>query len=477
MTAGPTLQPYALVRFDGEVLLGELGSFTVPARRDDPGSGSFLLSFLRLPSTAAEPGPPIFVLAGGPGSSAIESLRNPGDARWFEAFRAAGDLVLLEQRGTGLSRPRADCPQRLSLPLDAAGSRESFLGHARQTIESAVDYWQHRGPDLDAWTTVESADDVNDLRQLLGYEAMSLEGGSYGSHLAIAVLRRHGRHVHRAVLSFVEGPDHTFKLPTSVDAHLDLVARRAKEQGVIDDLRDLIGSVLERLDSRPMRLHVVPGAPPVGPSHVTFGRFDLQVATAAGLGDLNFIKALPACFQRMWDGDYTWAAQAILRRRSAWLGSAMAWATDCASGATAERLREIERQRATTLLGDLINYPLLPELISAWGVGDLGDEFRTCPPIHRPVLFLSGSLDGRTPPRNVEELLPFYSSAEHVVVEGLSHGREACPDAALLQVTRFLLGASPDRKSFEIPVPFERFDASETPTMYASNSAREGAGS
>jgi pimeloyl-ACP methyl ester carboxylesterase len=461
VTDGLTLQPYALARYDGEVLLGELGVFTVPARRDDSESGSFLLTFFRLPSTAAEPGPPIFVLAGGPGSSAIESLRKPEDAGWFEAIRAAGDLVLLDQRGTGLSRPRPDCPQRLSLPLDVAGSRDAFLLHARRAIESAVAYWEERGPNLNAWSTVESADDVDDLRRLLGYESISVEGGSYGSHLGIAVLRRHGRHVHRAVLSFVEGPNHTFKLPRSVDALLCLLATRAREQGVTHDLRDLVGSVIERLDGTSTRVPAVARAGSVLPTHVTLGRFDLQVVTATGLGDLNFIRSLPARFQRMWNGDHTWAAQVILRGRSAWLGSAMAWATDCASGATAGRLREIERQRAATLLGDVINYPLLPELIPTWQVADLGDDFRTCPRIDTPVLFLSGSLDGRTPPRNVEELLPSFPTAEHLVVDGLSHGRQPCPDAALLQITRFLLGASPDRTSFEIPVPFERSDACE----------------
>jgi pimeloyl-ACP methyl ester carboxylesterase len=474
VTSDVGLQPYALVRYDGEVLLGELGTFTVPARRHDPESGSFRLTFLRLPSTAADPGPPIFFLAGGPGSSAIESLRRPDDTGWFDALRATGDLVLLEQRGTGLSRPRPDCPQRLSLPLDVAGSRESFLDHARQTIASAVEYWQRRGPDLDAWTTVESADDVDDLREHLGYESMSLEGGSYGSHLGIAVLRRHGRHVHRAVLSFVEGPDHTVKLPATVDALLDLLATRAREQDVTEDLRDLVGSVLERLERTPVRVPVAAGGPSAGQTDVTLGRFDLEVLAATGLGDLEFIKALPARFHRMWNGDLTWAAQASLRRRSAWLGSAMAWAMDCASGATAERLREIERQRRATLLGDLINFPLLPELIPAWPVADLGDEFRTCPSIDTPVLFLSGSLDGRTPPRNVEELLPSFTSGEHLVVEGLSHGRQSCPAEALVQITRFLRGASPDRTSFEIPVPFERFDAHDVPIMHAAASRTGG---
>jgi len=54
--------------------------------------------------------------------------------------------------------------------------------------------------------------DVDALREALRYEQVNLYGASYGSHLALATIKRHEAHIARAVIALVEGPDHTLKL-------------------------------------------------------------------------------------------------------------------------------------------------------------------------------------------------------------------------------------------------------------------------
>ena len=43
------------------------------------------------------------------------------------------------------------------------------------------------------YTTVQSADDLEDLRRALGARKIDLWGISYGTHLAMAAMRRHPR--------------------------------------------------------------------------------------------------------------------------------------------------------------------------------------------------------------------------------------------------------------------------------------------
>lgn len=394
--------PFALETHDGETIVGELGRLLVPERHARPEGPLIELAFLRLPSTSDAPGPPVVFLAGGPGLSPIDWLRWPRARGWAEALRAAGDLILLDQRGVGLSRPRLDCPQSLALPLDRPVTREELLAEYEARSREAVDFWRDRGVDLGAYNTEENADDVDALREALGVETISLVGESYGSHLGLAVIRRHGARIHRAVLSLVEGPDHTDKLPSTSQRLLERL-----------DLAGPLEEALARTEDQ---------------------AFELRLVAARSIGDLEFLRLLPA---RLAGADPGWLAREALRLRRRWLGSAMTWAMDCASGVSPERRARIEREASQTLLGDLVNFPV-PELREVWEVPDLGPAFRA--PVHSDVetLFISGALDARTPVENAEEVRAGFPRSEHVVVDGAAHDLDDAPPELLEQVTRFL---------------------------------------
>ncbi|MBL4633753.1 MAG: alpha/beta fold hydrolase [Kofleriaceae bacterium] len=53
---------------------------------------------------------------------------------------------------------------------------------------------------MSSYNTAYNADDVDDLRSTLGYEKLNIYGISYGSRLALEVLRRHGEHIRSAVV-------------------------------------------------------------------------------------------------------------------------------------------------------------------------------------------------------------------------------------------------------------------------------------
>jgi pimeloyl-ACP methyl ester carboxylesterase len=96
----------------------------------------------------------------------------------------------------------------------AHGPIARAIRHARQAPTS------ERGIRLEAYNMRESADDADAVRRAFGYMAITLWERSYGSHLALAVLRQHPDAVERLILVSPEGPDHTWKLPSHVDAML-----------------------------------------------------------------------------------------------------------------------------------------------------------------------------------------------------------------------------------------------------------------
>src|SRR4029077_7039504 len=133
------------------------------------------------------------------------------------ALRAAADVILLDQRGTGLSRPSLVCNKTWEHPrdepLDDAAARSAIRGAARECAEQM----QRQGVRLAAYNPREIADDVDALRRALGARKVSLVATSYGTRLALEVLRRHGGAVDRAVLLGVVAPDQELKLPAEAD--------------------------------------------------------------------------------------------------------------------------------------------------------------------------------------------------------------------------------------------------------------------
>jgi pimeloyl-ACP methyl ester carboxylesterase len=401
----------------------ELGRLLVPENRRKADTALIELAFIRIKSTAAHPGPPLVILAGGPGVPGSEWARFGSFVPWFLELQSIGDVILLDQRGTGLSHPRLDCLERWMLPLDQPGDRESFLRITTERCIEAAAFWQRKGVDLAGYTSSESADDIDALRQALGVDEICLYGASYGSHLALATLRRHESHIARAIVALVEGPDHTIKLPSNVERQLGTLARLLDAQPqlkqAIPDLLALMRLVMNRLHEQPVEVGVLDRR--TGEQvRVVCGKFDLQLITARGLGDQSFLQQLPRRYYAMSRGNYVWLAEEVLRLRRGWIDNAMSYCMDCASGISASRMERVRREAAQSLLEDVMDLPF-PYVCSAWGHPDLGTEFRSPITTNVPVFFVSGSLDGRTPPENVEDIRPGFTRSQHIIVQGGTH--------------------------------------------------------
>ena len=89
----------------GQAFEGERGHLIVKENRQKPNFNLIELVFVRFKSTSDKPGYPTVYLDGGPGSSAIGIANIPDYMRAFQKLREVGDVILLDQRGVGRSKP------------------------------------------------------------------------------------------------------------------------------------------------------------------------------------------------------------------------------------------------------------------------------------------------------------------------------------------------------------------------------------
>ena len=416
------LKPYTFENSKGEKVDSEFGALSVPEKRGDPNSNLIELAFVRFKSTSKNPGPPIVYLAGGPGGSGIGTATG---SRFplFMALREIGDVIAFDQRGTGYSKPNLGCYEQLKMPLDVAPSRAVAVEELRKNARGCIEYWRDiQRVDLTGYNTNESADDLEDLRKALGAKQISLWSISYGTHLALTTMRRHPQSIHRAILAGTEGPDHTYKLPSNVQKHLeDLAALIKADPEIGKDIPDFLGlmkSVFDRLDAQPQTVEVMDPRTKQNVK-VIVNKFVLQYIVANNIGT-TVTANFPALFYRASKGDFTNPAQVWLNISRQELGSAMSYMMDCASGQTAVRREQIAREAKETLLEDISNFPF-PEICEEWKAPDLGDQFRSPVIANVPVLFISGTLDARTPISNAEEYRKGFPNSTHIIIEGAVH--------------------------------------------------------
>src|SRR6266542_4132925 len=144
------LERYVFEAANKEKVDAELGHLFVPENRRNPNSRVIELVFVRFKSTASKSGPPIVYLAGGPGGSGIAAARG---SRFplFMAMREVGDVIALDQRGVGQSKPNLVCRESYDLPLDKSLTREEAIRVTRERSRSCAETWRGQGVDLSGY--------------------------------------------------------------------------------------------------------------------------------------------------------------------------------------------------------------------------------------------------------------------------------------------------------------------------------------
>lgn len=442
--------PFRFKSRGGQEVDAERGFFEVPEDRRDPRSRRIRLSYVRFPSTAARPGPPIVYLAGGPGGTATGAAAGPRFPI-FMALREVADVIAFDQRGTGLSNAIPARPTSTRPPpvFTEAGLTAWF----RAEFQEAWLDWTKAGVAMTGYNTAQNADDIDDLRRHLGAEKIDLWGISYGSHLALSALKRHGDRINRVALASLEGQDQTVKRPAAIDGLLRqvdaLLDADPAARAAVPDLPALMRRVHARLEAQPAVTKItLKGAP----GEIAMGGFGVQMLAGGLIANPSSLALLPSLYLAL-DAGRTDVLAPFLGDVSDLLSvTGMPEATDLASGISPQRLALIRREAKAAVLGQALNFPM-PQLLGAVPGADLGEGFRASFHIDNPALLVAGSLDGRTPLAEQDVVAAQFTHKSRVIVENAGHNVfEAHPDVQGLLV-RFFRGEAVADTRLSLPPP------------------------
>lgn len=405
------------------------GTVTVPLDRSGSVPGTVKLAVaVEVPRAGADGF--LLALSGGPGQPSL------GFADSFRLSLAPAlrhrRLVLIDQRGTGRSGALA-CPG-----LQRLGTLEPVNTHL---VEACA---QKLGPARRFYSTTDSVQDIEAVRQAIGAPRLQVMGVSYGTYVAAQYARRFPATTDGLILDSVVGPEgidayflDTFERLPRILA--DQCAGSRCRTATADPVGDL-GAVARALARRPLRGTI---AAAHGRRVTTSIHDESELLLMIMAGDLNpFLQAaLPGAINAATRGDaapllrlrrladgpytkvadfsvglnvattcadvqlpYTWATP-FADRWTAWLHGADAVAESAFAPFSRHAVTD------TSVAHDCLRWPL----------GDVPAAPSPAPLPDVPALLLSGRLDTRTPVENARELLPSLPHGQLLTVAGTGH--------------------------------------------------------
>lgn len=427
--ASLTLEPCELPGYDGEARCGVLQVWEDRSARKGRRIG---LRVAVLPAPGPDRAPdPLFAITGGPGQSAVQAAGL--FARVFEEARGTRDLVLVDQRGTGGSNPLR-CP----FPGDDEDP-QTYLGDQMPTgaLEACLETLE---ADPRLYTTPIAADDLDQVRETLGYPRVNLYGFSYGTRVALVYLRRHPEHVRSAILAGAVPTD--MKVPThhAPDAQraLDLLFEQCDAdpecRAAYPDLEEKFWTVWRRLGEGPVDVELV-DPKTEREIEVTLDRnlFNEEMRWRLYDAESNLI---PPLVEQAYGGDFSQVAALLLRLRRV-IGSSQALATGmfmsvtCAEDVPFIDPEEARRLAEGTFLGTY-RVEQQRQACAVWPRGDVPEGWTDPVRSQAPALILSGYRDPVTPPRWGESVAEHLPNGRHVVLrQGFHAGMGACESALM----------------------------------------------
>lgn len=432
------------------------GHFFVIENRTNPRSRKIRVNYVRFPATGKKQGAPIIYLSGGPGGSGI------GTAKWrrfplFQALREFGDVIALDQRGTGASEKAEQCSSSYQLEHQKRLSKAQVKNLYVQAAKECLTHWQAQGIDVYGYTTVQNALDINDLRQHLGAEKVSLWGISYGSHLTLAAMKLFPEHIDKVIIASAEGLNQTVKLPAQTDEYFKQLQRVIDQQPLkskVPDLTALMKRVHHKLDQQPIQ--IATQSRDGSENNILLQSAHLRMMASMMIADPNQFLAVLIHMYLELDAGKTDIVKNVLSRgifnRQPISFKLMPLAMDVASGITNERLTKVEQQARSSLLEDYLNFPM-PLLNNFDAKLDLGNDFRQAPKSNIPTLLLTGSLDGRTYPNEQAQAVAGLSNLTQITVKYAGHNLFTASPEVLARMKAFLANEHVNSQAIELPLP------------------------
>ena len=398
---------------------------TVPEDRTGDPTHTIRLAVAVYHSTNPNPEPdPVVFLQGGPGGEAVKLITGYYKQLVVPILKKH-DFITFDQRGTGLSDPALNCDELSKAYLqDVEGlipSSTRGLVYSNAMV-SCNGLMSAKGIDLNAYTTVESSDDIKDILSLLGYQKADLYGASYGTRLAQVVMRDHPEIVQSVILdSVVPVESNTFaQYPQAMEAGLktlfDSCAADTKCNTAYPNLETVFLNLLSQLDAKPVT--ITTGNPQTGTVIENVDGSTVMNVVIGSIKESDLIYTAPQTIYRFKNGDFSTliATQSSLPYGFEGINIGLFISMMCHENILATTPQELQGIAVSSK--DIEEYAWLPFYGSAqeifkdcksWGATGptLGENAQLTSDI--PTLVITGKFDPTTPPMYAQQVTSHLS--------------------------------------------------------------------
>jgi pimeloyl-ACP methyl ester carboxylesterase len=405
-------------RFDGTA---QCGTVTVFENRRTKTGRTIDLNIVVVPAVSATPAPdPVFWLAGGPGVAATD-VAGTAKGGLLGGLRRDRDLVFVDQRGTGKSNA-------LTCDLgDDPADLQAFFGEllALDKVQRCrAELEKHA--DLAPYTTPIAIDDLDEVREALGYHTIDIAAASYGAIAAQVYLRQHPAQVRSVFLVGVATPG--IKQPLlfaraaqhALDRLFEDCTADESCRGSFPNLKSEFDAVLARFETGSL------GVDMLDPSTrqrraVTLSRDSfvehLRVLLYTTLG----ARFVPFIVHRAYGNDFIpFETMAIRTNPAANLSRGMYLTVTCSEGVPFITDKEIVDEARGTFVGEN-RIRVHRKACAEWPHQTVSRDFIDPVTSDRPVFMFSGEVDGSTPPWFAEEAVKYLSHSRHVQARHYGH--------------------------------------------------------
>jgi len=373
------------------------GMLERPENPADPESPMISLRVAVVPALNLQPqSDPLVPLAGGPGQGAIQFYSAVAAA--FDRVHSNRDILLVDQRGTGGSA-RLDCTVDDEL-LDGQFSVEMTV----EFMHACLDELPH---DPRYFTTSIAVQDLEAVREALGYPSLNLYGVSYGTRVAQHYARRYPDSTRTIILDGVVPPQLALgpEIATEAQKAIDnIFARCAADTACNERFPDIAAAFIalkNKLDKKPVTVsvaHAVTGRV----EKVSFGRQEFAGAVRLLAYSPSSIAMLPLLVAEAASGNYQPLVaqfQMTAMSMSDTLALGMHNAVMCTEDVPFYVAASIDKAALDASFMGPVQLEALGAICSVWPAGPIDDDFKQPLSTTIPTLLLSGSADPITPPR------------------------------------------------------------------------------
>ncbi|WP_346385022.1 alpha/beta fold hydrolase [Nocardioides sp.] len=243
----------------------DCGYVRVPEDRSHPRGRQIRVAAAVVHATAADPAPePILLLPGGPSAGAISrfSIR-----AYFSGstWAADHDIVLVDTRGVGQSRPRLGCPEIDRADVRNFYARPGVGSRAPRIFGHALEHCRRRlvasGIDPADYTVHEGVADLEALRRAIGVDRWNLMAVSADGILGMSYLREHPGSIRAAIVDsgmapqMLTGIDYDRGLSQQLEAVFAGCAANRACRDAYPHLRRVFMRAVHRLNRHPRVVH------------------------------------------------------------------------------------------------------------------------------------------------------------------------------------------------------------------------------